>query len=72
MRKYSVFAVAREALRGSGRRRAARSPWRRILPIARIAALTRARALGDGFGGLAVAGVILAVALIEFLRRRAR
>ena len=53
-------------------RRRVRSPWLRILPIALIAALTGARALGDGFGGLAVAGVILAVALIEYLRRRAR
>jgi hypothetical protein len=54
------------------RRRGGRSPWLRILPIALIAALTGARALGDGFGGLAVVGVIAAVALIEYLRRRAR
>jgi hypothetical protein len=65
-------APAPEAPPAPGRRRAGRSPWLRILPIALIAALTGARALGDGFGGLAVAGVILAVALIELLRRRAR
>ena len=55
-----------------GPSRRGRSPWLRILPIALIAALTGARALGDGFGGLAVVGVIAAVAVIEFLRRRAR
>jgi len=65
-------ARAPEAPSAPGRRRAARSPWLRVLPIALIAALTGARALGDGFGGLAVVGVILAVALIEYLRRRAR
>jgi hypothetical protein len=65
-------ARAPEAPPAPGGRRAGRSPWLRILPIALIAALTGARALGDGFGGLAVAGVILAVALIEYLRRRGR
>ena len=55
-----------------GRPRLRSSAWYRIIPIALIAALTGARALGDGFTGLAFVGVILAAGLIEYLRRRSR
>jgi Flp pilus assembly protein TadB len=54
------------------RTRGGRSPWLRLVPIALVAILTGVRALGDGFGGYIVVAVILAVGLIEYLRRRAR
>ena len=54
------------------RTRGGRSPWLRLVPIALVAILTGVRALGDGFGGYIVVGVILAVGLIEYLRRRSR
>jgi hypothetical protein len=54
------------------RTRGGRPPWLRFVPIALVAILTGARALGDGFGGYIVVGVILAVGLIEYLRRRSR
>ena len=54
------------------RTRGGRPAWLRLVPIALIAILTGVRALGDGFGGYIVVGVILAVGLIEYLRRRSR
>jgi hypothetical protein len=49
-----------------------RSQWLRLLPIALVAIVTGVRALGDGFRGYILVGVILAVGLIEYLRRRSR
>jgi hypothetical protein len=54
-----------------GGRRGRSFSWYRFVPIVLVAALTGGRALGDGFGGLIVVGVIVAVGLIEYIRRRA-